>query len=84
MTTKSTGNVESEGPALSPGSVRFIRLPEVMRRTGLSKITVYRMELGGRFPRRRKIGTHAVAWVQAEIDEWCAKRVAGEPWGNGQ
>lgn len=68
----------------SPPQVRFLRLPEVMARVGLSKMTIYRKERDGSFPHRRKIGEHAVAWVEAEINDWCAKRAAGEPWGNGQ
>lgn len=84
MTGKSNSRVESGGLALQPGCVRFIRQPEILRRTGLSKITIYRMELEGRFPRRRKIGVHAVAWVEAEIDAWCAECAAGGPWEGGQ
>lgn len=65
-------------------SIRFVRLPEVMSRTALSKMTIRRWEREGRFPLRRKIGPHAVAWVEAEIDEWCEKRASGEPWGGEQ
>lgn len=61
--------------------IRFIRLDEVKARTGLCAMTIYRMEKDTTFPQRRKIGKHAVAWVEAEIDEWCEKRAAGEPWG---
>lgn len=65
-------------------SIRFVRLPEVMSRTSLSKMTIRRWEREGGFPLRRKIGKHAVAWVEAEIDDWCEKRAAGEPWGGEQ
>lgn len=67
-----------------PRSIRFIRLPEVMSRTALSKMTIRRWEREGAFPKRCKIGKNLVAWVEAEIDDWCEKRAAGEPWGGGQ
>lgn len=62
-------------------SIRFIRLPEVMSRTALSKMTIRRWEREGAFPHRRKIGKNVVAWIEAEIDDWCEKRASGEPWG---
>lgn len=64
--------------------IRFIRLPEILAQTGLSKMTINRMEQEGLFPLRRKIGKHAIAWVESEIDEWCEKRAAGKPWGDSE
>jgi prophage regulatory protein len=64
--------------------IRFIRLPEVMSRTAFSKMTIRRWEGEGAFPKRCKIGKNLVAWVEAEIDDWCEKRAAGEPWGGEQ
>ena len=73
---------QSQNNAVPP--LRFLRLPEVMVRVGLSKMTIYRKERDGSFPRRRKIAEQAVAWVEAEINDWCAKRAAGEPWVDEQ
>lgn len=61
--------------------VRFLRQPEVLARVGVSWVTLCRWEAAGEFPRRRKIGKHAVAWIESEIDDWCAARAAGQPWG---
>lgn len=47
---------------------RFIRLPEVMRRFGLSRSTVLRMVEDGRLPKPRKIGARAVAWLESAIN----------------
>lgn len=66
-----------------PFQVRFLRLPEVLDRVGLSKMTIYRKELKGTFPRRRKIGVKAVAWIESEIDDWCTGRADGEPQEGG-
>jgi prophage regulatory protein len=49
---------------------RLIRLPEVLRRCGISKRTIYRLEAVGRFPARRQLGPRAVSWVESEILGW--------------
>lgn len=56
--------------------IRYIRQPEVLARVGVSWITIYRWEKQDHFPKRRRLGRHTVAWVEAEIDEWCAQRAA--------
>lgn len=55
---------------------RYLRQPEVLARIGVSWITILRWEKKGLFPKRRKLGPRTVAWVEAEIDEWCANRTA--------
>ena len=56
--------------------MNLLRLPAVIARTGLSKTTIHRLEAAGRFPRRRRVGTRAVAWLTAEVDAWVAGAVA--------
>jgi prophage regulatory protein len=55
---------------------RFLRLPEVMARTGLSRSTIYVRLEQGRFPRPVSLGGRAVGWIEAEVDEWMRKRIA--------
>lgn len=57
----------------------LLRRPEVERRTGLSRTTIYRLMDEGRFPRPRRIGARAVAWQQHEIDAWQASRPLTSP-----
>lgn len=76
MSIKSNMGVSDQ---VSPRQIRFLRGPEVLARVGVSAITLLRWEQEGLFPQRRKIGKHAVAWVEAEVDEWCANRAAGIP-----
>ena len=40
---------------------RILRLPEVMARTGLSRTTIYRWRVAGRFPQAVRLGTRCVA-----------------------
>ena len=55
---------------------RFLRLPEVLARTGLSRSTIYVRLDEGRFPRPVSLGGRAVGWIEAEVDEWIRQRIA--------
>lgn len=53
---------------------RYLRQAEVLARIGVSWITLLRWERRGAFPQRRKLGPNTVAWLESEIDAWCASR----------
>ena len=55
---------------------RFLRLPEVLERTGLSRSTIYVRLAAGCFPRPVALGGRAVGWIEAEVDEWIRERIA--------
>lgn len=55
--------------------VRFLRLPEVLARTGLSRSTIYVRLDQGRFPRPVSLGGRAVGWIESEVDEWIRERI---------
>lgn len=55
---------------------RFLRLPQVRERTGLSRSQIYRLEAAGRFPQRVKLGESASAWLDVEIAQWQADRIS--------
>lgn len=57
-------------------SQSFIRLPEVLRRTGYSKAWIYRLLKEKKFPQSVKIGARSIAFVEHEIDEWIERRIA--------
>ena len=56
--------------------IRFLRLPEVQARTGLSRSTIYVRLAEGRFPQPVSLGARAVGWIEAEIEKWMRARVA--------
>ena len=66
----------------TPRRVRFLRLPEVLARTGLSRSTIYVRLEQGRFPRPVSLGSRAVGWIEAEVDEWMRERIAASRGGN--
>ena len=51
------------------------RLPEVVRRTGLSRSTIYEMVSREGFPRQVKLGRRAVGWLANDVDEWIRSKV---------
>ncbi|WP_413482145.1 helix-turn-helix transcriptional regulator [Morganella psychrotolerans] len=54
----------------------LIRLPEVMRRTGFSKPYLYKLISDDKFPKQVKIGTRSIAFIESEVDEWVANKIA--------
>ena len=49
---------------------KFLRLIEVMNRTGLRKSSLYLKMNLNEFPKNFKIGKRIVAWSELEIDNW--------------
>jgi prophage regulatory protein len=61
--------------------MRFLRIRQVMQVTGLSRMTIYRLEIAGQFPRRRQLSENSVAWLESDIENLgksAARRAA--PW----
>ncbi len=54
----------------------ILRLREIMRRTGLSRSSIYRLSAEGKFPRSISLGERAVGWLESDVDAWIAERVA--------
>lgn len=48
----------------------FLRLPLVVRRTGLSRATIHRRIRQGKFPAPVPLGGRTVGWIDCEIDAW--------------
>lgn len=53
-----------------------VRLPEVRRMTGLGRSTIYRLQADQQFPQSIKPGIRAVGWLESEVCQWLADRVA--------
>lgn len=56
---------------------RIIRLPEVKRRVGLSRSSIYDYIQKGMFPKQISLGARAVGWLEADIDLWIDGHHAG-------
>ena len=75
-TRKSGATTEQPRDERTRSPTRILRLPEVMARTGLSRTTIYRRRLAGRFPQAVSLGTRSVGWVESEVEAWLRERMA--------
>jgi prophage regulatory protein len=55
-------------------SDQILRLPEVIRRTGLSRASIYKGARLGNFPRPFKLTERASGWKLSEVDAWISSR----------
>ena len=58
------------------GNPVILRRPEVQRRTGLSRSTIYNNVVAGTFPAPVAIGPRAVGWLEHEVSDWIRRQVA--------
>ncbi len=56
--------------------MRFLRMPDVKRRIGLSKTTIYDMVAAGNFPKQIKLSSNCVGWFEADLRAWMRERMA--------
>ncbi|MFM5140742.1 helix-turn-helix transcriptional regulator [Aeromonas rivipollensis] len=62
--------------SLNSPTTRFIRIREVMQKTGLSKSSIYDLMAQGLFPQTVRLTGRSVALIEAEVDAWMAERIA--------
>ncbi len=55
---------------------KLIRLPQVIERTTLSRSSIYEMMSNGTFPKPVKLNLRANGWLESEISDWVASRIA--------
>ncbi len=53
---------------------RVMRLPTVLRETGLARSTVYRMVAEHTFPAPVRLHARAIGWFYEDVEEWFASR----------
>lgn len=56
---------------------RLMRLPEVLRLTGMCRSALYDQMSRGQFPRSIKIGPRAASWSARAVRNWISQRVEG-------
>jgi prophage regulatory protein len=58
-------------PAISP----YMRMGEVMKRTGLSSSKIYELIRDGAFPKWAKLPKIASGWLKSDVESWIESRV---------
>jgi len=66
---------------ISENPISLSRLPRVKQRVGLSRSSIYAKIAVGEFPAPVNLGLRAVAWVDSEVDQWIADRIAASQGG---
>jgi prophage regulatory protein len=49
---------------------RILRCHDVLKTTGLSRSTIYRMMERDEFPKPTKLGVRAIGWRQSAVMDW--------------
>ena len=75
-TNRSRATTEQPMEQRTNAPTRILRLSEVQARTGLSRTTIYRWRVGGRFPRAIVLGRRTVGWIESEVEEWIREQIA--------
>ena len=57
-------------------ALAILRRKQVEARTGLSRSTIYARIAQGTFPAQVSLGSRAVGFIESEISEWLASRIA--------
>ena len=55
--------------------MNILRLPDVKKRTGLSRSQIYALIQQRKFPRQIELGMRAVGWLESDISSWIAGQV---------
>ena len=57
----------------------MLRPREVVERTGLSRVTIWRRVRAGKFPPPVILGEHAIGWPNSVITDWLDAQPRGTP-----
>ena len=68
--TRAAIGPDRQSPAAGEIAVVFLRLQAVVRVTGLSRSTLYRLIADKQFPRPVRLGARAVAWRRTDVEAW--------------
>jgi prophage regulatory protein len=57
-------------------TIRILRLPDVIHRTGMSRSAIYAHEKNGTFPKRVQLSARSVGWIESEVEAWLKARAS--------
>mgnify|MGYP003386974050 CR=1 FL=1 len=53
----------------------ILKLPQVIKQTGLSRSSIYLKISNNEFPKTISLGARAVGWLESDIDEWIVTKI---------
>ncbi len=54
--------------------MKVLKLKDVVTLTGISKVTLWRLEQKGEFPQKISLSPNRVGWVESEVLNWVNSR----------
>ena len=57
-------------------NMKFLKLPQVISITGLSRSSLYNLVAAGNFPKQIPLGARSVVWLESEVQEFMQKCIA--------
>lgn len=57
-------------------SEQILKMPDVIRATGLARSTIYKLISENRFPRQIKLTSFSSGWLKSEVEAWIADRIS--------
>lgn len=57
-------------------SEQILKLPDVIKVTGLARSTVYKLISEDSFPKQIKLTSFSSGWIKSEVDQWIDERIA--------
>ena len=57
--------------------LQILRLPQVLKRVGLGKTTLYAAIKRGEFPKPIRLGERSVGWKLSDLEKWADSRPSG-------
>lgn len=63
-------------------AARFLGIDDVLAVTSLSATQQRRLQKAKEFPQPVRISKRRVAWIAAEVEEWCEARIAAHRGAN--
>lgn len=58
---------------------KFLRLPDVITKTGRSRSSIYADIKDDKFPSPVSLGERAVGWLESEVDSWMDNKIESRP-----
>ena len=58
---------------------RVLRLPDTVKKIGLSKGSIYRLMKKNQFPKPIALGERARGWLESDLDLWLGQKKAVRP-----
>lgn len=65
--------------AVEGSGTRILRLPDAVKKTGLSKSGIYQRIRARTFPQPVRLGARAVGFVEGEVDAFLSELMANRP-----